>query len=289
MSSTRPDLLSGRIFAINSSMPSIEELNFAFLDVETTGLAAMYDDRVCEIGIVRTRGHDVTEKWDSLVNPERPISFGAGSVHGITDEMVAGSPKFRDVSGEILRLISDAVVVCHNAPFDISFIHSEFGKCGLQLPDVKVIDTLRLARRYFNFPSNSLGSIAYGLHIEMEQAHRALADASATQQVFSYMMKDLKKRGLEGIEKLYYRDLKISEVGIKAKQGILPPLLEEALKKKQQIIIKYISSAGVETERLLTPKEVLLRQDYAYLVAYCDLRKEDRTFRLDRILEIKIP
>ncbi|MFH1368950.1 MAG: exonuclease domain-containing protein [Elusimicrobiota bacterium] len=269
-------------------MHRIKERVFAFLDVETTGLSAFYDDRICEIGIVRTIGHDVDSEWQSLVNPERPISSGAMNVHGINDKMAAKAPKFREIADKVQSIISDAIVVCHNAPFDLSFLNSEFEKCGIAPAEFRVIDTLRIARRYFNFSSNSLGNIAYGLHIEMNEAHRALADASATQKIFAYMMSELEKRGVEDIEKLFFRNMKMNGAMIKAKQIGLPPLLEEALKNKSKIAVKYISSAGVATERILTPKEVILRQNCAYLVAHCELRSEERTFRLDRIIEIKI-
>lgn len=284
-------------YDIKNHMTTVDKFAFTFIDVETTGMAAFYDDRVCEIGIARCDGLELVSTWSSLVNPERPISYGAMNVHGISNEMVETAPKFKDVADEILKLISGAVVVCHNAPFDLSFINAEFTKCGKTLPEFQVMDTLKIARRYFNFPSNSLGNIANSLHIDLENAHRALADAVATQKVFAHMMKDLEKRGLEDIEKLFVKDGKapadsdsVSVTGrmIPMRTAELPPILDEALKKKAKVRVRYLSSAGVETERILTPKEIVFRQDSAYLSAYCDLRREDRTFRLDRIIEIQI-
>lgn len=274
-------------FAINTPVDKKKSV-LSFLDVETTGLSAFYDDRIYEIGIVRTSGNKILSKFESLVDPERPVSYGALGVHGITDDMLKGAPKFADLSGKILELLDGAVVVCHNAMFDLSFLSSELKKCGAELPETRVGDTLRIARRYFDFPSNSLGNIVDYIGIEMDKRHRALSDAEATFKVFQYMRAELERRGLDDVNKLF-TPLPYLNLGmLKKKTMSLPPVLEEALRKQAKIVMRYISSSGTETERIVKPLQVINRQDYLYLVAYCDLRCGERTFRLDRIVEMKI-
>lgn len=165
----------------------------AFLDVETTGLSAGYGDRVCEIAILRLPPKGKAKKWQSLVNPQRNISYGASMVNGITNEMVSSAPLFDDIAGNVYELIEDAVVVCHNAPFDLSFIYSEFKHSGFCLPDFQVIDTLQIARNYFKFPSNKLGSIADYMGIKPNNQHRALADVQTTCKIFKRMLSDAVK------------------------------------------------------------------------------------------------
>jgi DNA polymerase-3 subunit epsilon len=169
---------------------------FSFLDVETTGLSPLENDRVCEIAVLRLNEDGSIQKWQSLVNPERPISPGASAVSGITDAMVANAPRFSEVASTVLRMIEGTILVCHNASFDVSFLYAELKHCGMRLPELPVIDTLRLARCYFDFPSNRLGNIADYLGITATERHRALADVDTTQKIFAYFLKELTARGI---------------------------------------------------------------------------------------------
>ena len=107
-------------------MFDLSSARFAFLDLETTGLSPWFGDRVCEVGIVVTEGKRIKEQFQQLVNPERPLSVGAASMNGLTDAELAGAPRFADVAESIVRLVDEAVVVCHNAKFDLQFLDSEF-------------------------------------------------------------------------------------------------------------------------------------------------------------------
>src|SRR5574342_52338 len=92
----------------------------AYLDVETTGLSAWFGDRICEIAVLRCEGSRVVTSFDSLVNPDRPISPGAARVNGLRDSDLLGAPHFAEIAERVLTLIQDAVIVCHNVPFDLS-------------------------------------------------------------------------------------------------------------------------------------------------------------------------
>lgn len=260
----------------------------AFLDVETTGLSAAYDDRICEIGIVRTSGRKVLSKFESLVNPGRPVSFGALAVHNISDAMLADAPSFSDLSGKIMEMLEGAVVVCHNSMFDLSFLAHELELCGIEMPDFETADTLRIARRYFDFPSNSLGNICDYLGVEMDARHRALADAEATFQIFLHMRSALESKGMSDVKKLFTPMPDLNVAMLRKRIVTIPPVMEEALKNKSKLSIRYISASGTETTRVVQPLQVINRQDSMYLVAYCDLRSGERTFRIDRIVEMKI-
>lgn len=156
----------------------------AFLDVETTGLRPDLGDRVVEIAIVRAQGLTQTSHFASLINPQRRLNPDAMQVNGITPAMVADAPTFSDVLDQLLPLIEDVVLVCHNAPFDLSFLEAELRIAGAPVWDGIVLDTLAFARQQYWFRRNSLSAIAHQLGIRSPNAHRALADALTTQAIF---------------------------------------------------------------------------------------------------------
>ena len=262
-------------------MGKLEFRTFAFLDVETTGLSAWFGDRICEVAILRCRGEEILEQFDTLVNPERPISPGAARVNGLEDEDLAGAPLFFEIAGQVKSLLEEAIIVCHNAPFDLGFVSSEFTRLGQSLPPLEVIDTLLLARKYFDFDSNGLQAIAGYLRMDRSGAHRALADALTTRDVLDYFLVELKPLPVDELVYVYSPPVAASAA------LNLPPLIEEAVASKKRLFICYVDSKGNETRRWITPKQVLTLNDYIYLAAHCHLRDEDRSFRLDRISEMK--
>src|SRR5918996_3600632 len=103
-------------------MSKLTSHTFAYLDVETTGLSPWFGDRICEIAVVRCEGDIVIDSFDSLLNPERPISPGAARVNGLNDIELIHAPYFAEVAESITTLLKDAVIVCHNVPFDLGFL-----------------------------------------------------------------------------------------------------------------------------------------------------------------------
>ncbi len=176
-----------------------------FLDVETTGLSTQTGDRVCEIALLRVEKNGKITRWHNLIDPLRPISYGAQFVNKITDEMVSCAPKFRQVSEKLLKLIEGSTIVCHNACFDLNFLSMELAFCDLSLPVLPVIDTLRISRQHFSFPSNSLENIAKSLNIENKLKHRAMADVNTTYKVFRHFWTELKKRGICRLEEIAFQ------------------------------------------------------------------------------------
>ncbi len=261
---------------------------FAFLDVETTGLSPESDDRVCEIALLRCPPNASPEPWQTLINPQRQISPGAAAVNGITNEMVMNAPRFEEVAQKLLELIEGTVLVCHNAPFDVNFLTSELARCGKELPPLPVLDTLRVARQYFHFPSNSLPNIAAYIGVKVTEKHRALADVYTTYRVFEHFWEVLQQRGIASVDQLFMQENAGSRMQRTIPGATVHPLLAEAIKLRKKLLVRYLSRSGSESERIITPLEII-NNSGSYLVAYCELRKEKRTFRLDRIVAIKTP
>lgn len=253
---------------------------YVVVDVETTGLSPFHGDRICEIGLVRVKNREIHKTYEQLINPERPISPGAAQVNGITEAMLYSAPNFYNVAHEILSQLTDIVVVCHNAPFDIGFIKNEFNLLGIDWAPSGVIDTLQIARNQFRFQSNSLASIATFLRIQTPNAHRALADALTTHKILLHFLgKDESSGWIPASDSSTENPVDLKNV------NLLPPELTEFLQTHEDINLTYMDAKGTVTTRRITPFEIEYRSDAIYLIAFCHLRKSERSFRLDRVIK----
>jgi len=250
-------------------MTAISELPWAILDVETTGLSPVRGDRVCEIAILRAQPDGTLRRFSALVNPGRPIDPKASAVNGITDLDVQAAPRFGEIIRDLTDLLQGAVLIAHNAAFDISFLTAEYALARAQVPQVPVVDTLQLARTYFQFPKNNLGIVAQKLGISVTDQHRAAADVETTYQVFKAMLPRLQTLGKTTLQSLLFAP---------SVHKTLPGPLGEALVQGASIAIRYTSPTST-SQRSIQP----LWTDGKYLIAFCQLRQEQRTFLLEHI------
>ena len=262
----------------------LSNARFAFLDLETTGLSPWFGDRICEVGIVVCEGKRIKATYQQLVNPQRPLSAEAAGVNGLNDAILAIAPVFGDIAKDVLANLQDAIVVCHNAQFDLQFLDSELRRLGHEIQVSNLIDTLFIAREHFRFQSNALGSIAAEFKIPTPNAHRALADALTDKAVFFALMEALKPSGKNFED---YIGLYNSPAWPQDGVGV-PREIGEAIRGGKRLYITYLNKEGEQTERWVTPLQVLGLSDYLYLRGYCHLRKSERNFRMDRILKIRV-
>jgi DNA polymerase III subunit epsilon len=164
-----------------------------FLDTETTGLSPESGDRIIEIGCLemvdrRRTGNDK----HYYLNPERPSSEGAIRVHGLTDEFLAGKPRFAEIADELLAYLTGTEVVIHNAAFDVGFLDAESKRLGRpRLADqvLRITDTLLMARNQFPGKSNSLDALCRRLDVDSSHRtlHGAMLDAGLLAEVYVRM------------------------------------------------------------------------------------------------------
>jgi len=166
------------------------------LDTETTGLEPSEGHRIIEIGCVEmVNRRPSNNRYQQYINPGRDIDAGAMEVHGITNEMVAGKPKFADIAKDLIEFIKGAELVIHNAPFDVGFLNHELslmvkGKGAMRIEDVcTVVDTLKLARTMHPGQKNDLDSLCrrYGVDNSHRTLHGALLDAEILADVYLAM------------------------------------------------------------------------------------------------------
>ena len=181
---------------------NLNEIRFACLDTETTGLSPETGRKICEIAVSVSQGGRVVDEFSTLLNPGLPMSPEVIAIHGITNEMVKDAPSFSDVLPRLLGLLDNCVIVAHNADFDVSFLRAEFAACGMRFPPYPVVDTLKLARKSGKFARNRLGLIAEELGISCQGWHRAMADTKMAEQIFYYFLTILSKEGVTTLEQL---------------------------------------------------------------------------------------
>ncbi|SDR62706.1 DNA polymerase III, epsilon subunit [Rhizobiales bacterium GAS113] len=158
------------------------------LDTETTGLDPVNGDRVVEIaGVELVNRFPTSRSFHVYLNPERPMSPEAEQVHGLGDAFLADKPRFAERVGEFIEFVGDAMLVIHNASFDIGFLNAELERTGHALLRMeRVVDTLSLARRKHPGAQNSLDALCarYGIDNSNRVKHGALLDAELLAEVY---------------------------------------------------------------------------------------------------------
>ncbi|MCL1971692.1 MAG: 3'-5' exonuclease [Endomicrobia bacterium] len=177
--------------------------DLVYLDIETTGLNHLTGARIVEIAMLKVQ-NGAEERFETLVNPLQPIPLECSKIHSIYDNMVADSPVFKNIAKEVASFIGTSTVVCHNAQFDLAFVHKELSESGIRTSGIYYIDTLKLARQYFSFESNVLGSIADAIGVEAGLKHRAMADVLTMFSVSKYLFSNMYRKGIDTIEPALY-------------------------------------------------------------------------------------
>ncbi len=163
---------------------SVLDITFVAFDFETTGLHAA-TDRIIELGAVKFQDRAVLGTFDMLVNPGVAITDAAVNVSGITAEMLASKPAVEQALPDFMEFISGAVLVAHNAPFDMSFLRAALELAGMEDVANTVIDTQVLAQKaYPRLRSYSLQNLVTELGLTRGNAHRALDDAVMCKDLF---------------------------------------------------------------------------------------------------------
>ena len=184
----------------NSKNQSLQDTYVVF-DIETTGFSPLVN-KIIEIGAVKVEKGNITECFSTFVNPEVPIPFHIENLTGIKDDMVITAPVIAEVMPEFLAFCDGAVMVAHNADFDMSFI--KYNCDRLSIPyDFTIADTVAMARMLLpNLNRFKLDTVARALNISLENHHRAVDDAACTAEIFEKFVKMLADRGINTLDEL---------------------------------------------------------------------------------------
>lgn len=156
--------------------------SYVCLDLETTGLNPKRD-KIIEIGVIKVKDGEIIGQLESFVNPQRPLDERIVELTGIRDEQLGGAPDIEDTLPELIDFIGEDILLGHSVLFDYSFVKKAAVNQRLKFEKFG-IDTLKIARKFLpDLESRSLGFLCEHFGIE-HSAHRALADAKATSQLY---------------------------------------------------------------------------------------------------------
>jgi DNA polymerase-3 subunit epsilon len=191
----------GAQLAFDMDSVSLRETTFVVVDLETTGGRASGEshDAITEIGAVKVRGGAVLGELATLVDPGRSIPPQIVALTGITSAMVYNAPTIDSVLPVFLEFSRGAVLVAHNAGFDIGFLRAAAERCQITWPRPPVLCTVRLARRVLTrdeAPSVRLSALARLFGAATTPTHRALDDARATVDVLHALIERVGNQGV---------------------------------------------------------------------------------------------
>jgi DNA polymerase-3 subunit epsilon len=200
-----PSALANTQLSFDSLGTPLSEVTFVIVDLETTGTRAGQSE-ITEIGAVKTCGGEVIGEFQSLVKPEHSvISPFVSRLTGITHAMVDDAPSIHSVLPSFLEFSTGAVLVAHNAPFDIGFLRSACERLDYHWPSPTVLDTVTLARRVVGrdeVRNHKLGTLSAHFGTTVEPDHRALSDARATGELLHHLFERFGGYGVTTLEEL---------------------------------------------------------------------------------------
>jgi DNA polymerase III subunit epsilon len=181
----------------------LERATFVVVDLETTGLTPR-NSRICEIGAVRVRELELEDEFQTLVNPGVPIGPAISALTGLRDAQLRTQPSGAVAVRRFLEFAGDAVLVAHNARFDLAFLDRETERLtGARLAN-PVVDTVGLARRLLEGRTRRAGlaSLSHFFGTAAQPCHRALPDAQATAEILLQLLGLAQERGARTVADL---------------------------------------------------------------------------------------
>ncbi|KXA44537.1 MULTISPECIES: exonuclease domain-containing protein [Staphylococcus] len=162
-------------------------MDFIAIDIET---ANEKRDSICSIALLKYKDNRICDALYTHIDPETYFSSINTSIHGITKEDVADSPKMYQMYDAIIRFIDNHIIVAHNTSFDMYALCDSFRRYNLPLPNNLYFCTYRLSKDLYNLPSYRLQDLAIHFDIENEEYHNAFYDAKVCAQIAYCILKD---------------------------------------------------------------------------------------------------
>lgn len=163
------------------------------IDFETTGLSPNLGDRTIEVGAVLISNNQITDRFQSLMNPEMKISGFIEDFTGISNKMLSTAPSIKEVMAQLKKFIGEYQLVAHNAAFDLRFLDAELARLKINRKNEVVCSLLSSRRIYPEAPNHKLETLVRYKKLKTNGIHhRALADAEMTAHLWIRLIDDIK-------------------------------------------------------------------------------------------------
>jgi DNA polymerase III subunit epsilon len=179
------------------ALDRIDTLSYVVVDVETTGTSALFGDRITEVAAVVVRDGAITDVFETLVNPQRPIPYFVTALTHITWDMVKDAPTFEQVAPRLMSALAGHVFTAHNAKFDWRFVSTEILRATGNRIQGRQLCTVKLAKKLLpQLPRRSLDHLSRYYGVTNRARHRAGGDALATAECLVKMLQHANDAGL---------------------------------------------------------------------------------------------
>lgn len=187
---------------MNARAVPLSEAEYVVFDIETTGLSVT-QNKIIEIAAVKMVHGEEIDRYTSFVNPHEKIPYNITKLTNITDQMVVDAPDIEQVLPEFVEFCGEAVLVAHNATFDLGFVQANCTKLGLEEMNNPVLDTLELARLlYPTMRNHRLNTLSDRLKVSLENHHRAIDDTLALVEILKHLLKDAADKNITALDRV---------------------------------------------------------------------------------------
>ncbi|MFC7679567.1 PolC-type DNA polymerase III [Paenibacillus sp. GCM10028914] len=181
----------------------LKSATYVVFDIETTGLSITMN-KITEIAAVKMHEGKEIDRYATFVNPHEKIPYHIQQLTNITDEMVKDAPDLEPVLKDFVEFVGDAVIVAHNARFDMGFIQASLKNAGMPTLENPYLDTLELARLLHpGMRNHRLNTLADKYKVLLESHHRAIDDTVALAGILNGLLADVDKmKGIKMLDRL---------------------------------------------------------------------------------------
>lgn len=186
----------------NARSTDLTSETYIVFDIETTGLSVV-NNKIIELAGVKMKNGQEIDRFSTFINPHEKIPYHISQLTNITDDMVQDAPELEPKLREFVDFVGDAVLVAHNARFDMGFIQANLKQLGLSELSNPVLDTLELARLlYPSMKNHRLNTLSDKFKVNLDNHHRAIDDSVALGHVLFHMLKDAVEKNIHTLDRL---------------------------------------------------------------------------------------
>ncbi|MDR1361825.1 MAG: DNA polymerase III subunit epsilon [Holosporaceae bacterium] len=215
------------------------------LDTETTGLSCADGDRIVDLACIELINHIPSgNSYQTYINPQRLMQEDATAISGITDDLLADKPTFREIADDFLAFVADATLIIHNAKFDVEFLNSELIRLDKPLFQLEnVIDTLEIARKRFSSSQLTLDALCRRFEIDTSarSKHGALVDCFLLAEVYINLLGGRQSALSFSLEQTLQQEVAVQNPLKKCRASRNFPPSTEEIEAHQ----KFIAAAGL--------------------------------------------